>query len=82
MIVAVVRIEPEAELRTALDAERLLQLGDEKVPLAKLRSNGPAGFWVAIDRVLRAVILLFPIGSGFGEEDGIAASRSFQVRPK
>ena len=69
MIVAVVRIEPEAKLRAVFEAERLRQLGDQKMALAELWSDGPAGFRIAIHGVLGAIILLFPIGGHLAEED-------------
>src|SRR5207253_11460254 len=61
VVVAVVRIEPEAEPRAILEGKRLRQFGDEEVRLAKLWPDRPAGSRVVIDRVLSAIVLLLPI---------------------
>jgi hypothetical protein len=46
----------------------LAELGDEKMSLTELRADRPAGFRVAINRVLGAIVLLFPIGRGRGKK--------------
>ena len=69
MVVAVVGVESETESRAILKTERLLQLGDEEMPLAKLGADCPSCLWVAINRVFGAIILLFPISRRLAEED-------------
>ena len=58
-------IEPERQPAALLVARRLFQFSNEEVALTELRPDGPAGFRVAINGMLGAVVELFPIGGGF-----------------
>src|SRR5688500_1767778 len=72
VVVAVMLFEAERNLAVVV-GERFLEFGDEEMALAEVRRNGPAGFWIAIDSMFRAVILLFPISAGSAKGEVIRA---------
>ena len=67
--VAVVVLETERQPAAARIPGRILEAGDEEMPLAEAGADGPARLGVAVDGVLGAVVLLLPIGRGPGEEE-------------